>query len=63
MEYFKYFKDECQNFSKIGLQISEIMCGSNAVLAKKWKERNNFEELLVQLQDDKLWFKLLMIHE
>ena len=59
----EYFKDECQNFSKIGLQMSEIMCGSNSVLTKKWKERNNFEELLAQLQDDKLWFKLLMIQE
>ena len=59
----KYFIDECQKFSKIGLQMSEIMCGSNSVLTKKWKERNNFEELLAQLQDDKLWFKLLMIQE
>ena len=58
-----YFKDECQKFSQIGLQMSEIMCGSNSVLTKKWKERNHFEELLVQLQDDKVWFELLTIQD
>ena len=59
----KYFIDECQNFSQIGLQMSEIMCGSNSVLTKKWKERIHFEELLVQLQDDKVWFELLTIQD
>ncbi len=40
----EYFKDECQNFSKIGSQMYEIMCGSNSVLTKKWKERNDLEQ-------------------
>ena len=58
-----YFKDECQNFSKIGLQMSEIMCGSNSVLTKKWKERNDFESIPIRdleqwmAQDRKLWSK------
>ena len=59
----KYFKDECEQLCQIGLQMSEIMCGSDSVLTKKWKERNHFEELLVQLQDDKVWFELLTIQD
>ena len=51
----EYFKEECQNFSQIGLQMSEIMCGSNSVLTKKWKERNDLEQWMAQ--DQKLWCK------
>ena len=50
----KYFKDECQKFSKIGLKMSENMCGSDSVLTKKWKERNDLERWMAQ--DEKLWF-------
>ena len=50
----KYFKDECQKFSKIGLEMSENMCGSDSVLTKKWKERNDLERWMAQ--DEKLWF-------
>ena len=53
----EYFKDECQNFSKIGLQMAENMCGSYSILTKKWKERNNFEQWMAQEveEDEKLW--------
>ena len=50
----EYFKDECQKISKIGLEMSENMCGSDSVLTKKWKERNDLERWMAQ--DEKLWF-------
>ena len=52
-----YFKDECQKFSQIGLQMSEIMCGSNSLWSRKWKERNDLEKWLEQ--DQKLWEKFI----
>ena len=51
----EYFKDKCHDFSQIGLQLTEIMCGSNSVLTKKWKERNDLKQWLAQ--DQKLWCK------
>ena len=53
----EYFKEECQKFSQIGLQMSEIMCGSNSLWSRKWKERNDLEKWLEQ--DQKLWEKFI----
>ena len=51
----RFFKTTCQNFSKIGSEVSEKMCGSDSVLTKKWKERNNLERWMEQ--DESLWSK------
>ena len=51
----RFFKVACQKFSKIGSEISEDMCGSNSVLTKKWKERNDLERWMEQ--DESLWYK------
>ena len=41
----EFFNGECQKFSQVGLQLSEIISGSNSSLTKDWKERNcNFDE-------------------
>ena len=52
-----YFKVECQKFSQIGSQMSEIMCGSNSIWKKIWKERNDLEKWLEQ--DYNLWESFL----
>ena len=51
----RIFKATCQKFSKIGSEMSEDMCGSNSVLTKKWKERNDLERWMEQ--DESLWYK------
>ena len=51
----RFFRATCQNFSKIGSEMSEKMCGSDSVLTKKWKERNNLERWMEQ--DQSLWNK------
>ena len=51
----RFFKTTCQKFSKIGSEVSEKMCGSDSVLTKKWKERNNLERWMEQ--DESLWSK------
>ena len=51
----RFFKAACQKFSKIGSEMSEDMCGSNSVLTKKWKERNDLERWMEQ--DESLWYK------
>ena len=38
------FRIECDNFTKVGTEISKIVSGSESVLTKKWLyRRNNFE--------------------
>ena len=45
----KYFEEECQNFSKVGLQLSEIVSGIDSIMTKDWQERNcNFEKCIVE---------------
>jgi len=51
----RFFKAECQKFSKMGSEVSENMCGSESVLTKKWQERNNLERWMEQ--DKSLWNK------
>ena len=51
----RFFKAACQKFSKIGSEISEDMCGSNSVLTKKWKERNDLGRWMEH--DESLWYK------
>ena len=45
----KYFKGECQNFSKVGLQLTKVISESDSIFTKDWKERNgNFEQWIMQ---------------
>ena len=45
----KYFAEECQKFSKVGLQLSETVSGIDSVMTKDWKERNcNLDKWIVQ---------------
>ena len=47
--YAKYFAEECQKFSKVGLQLSETVSGIDSVMTKDWKERNcNLDKWIVQ---------------
>ena len=44
-----YFKGECQNFSKVGLQLTNVISESDSIFTKDWKERNgNFEQWIMQ---------------
>ena len=36
----EYFKEECEKFSKIGLQIVKMCLGQENVLTKEWKVKN-----------------------
>ena len=41
------FRIECDNFTKVGPEISKIVSGSESVLTKKWlNRRNNFEKCI-----------------
>ena len=41
------FRIECDNFTKVGAEISKIVSGSESVLTKKWlNRRNNFEKCI-----------------
>ena len=45
----KYFKGECQNFSKVGLQLTKVISESDSIFTKDWKERHcNFEQWILQ---------------
>lgn len=44
-----YFKGECQNFSKVGLQLTNVISESDSIFTKDWKERNgHFEQWIMQ---------------
>ena len=41
------FRIECDNFTKVGAEISKIVSGSESVLTKKWlNRRNNFAKCI-----------------
>ena len=41
------FRIECDNFTKVGAEISKIVSESESVLTKKWlNKRNNFEKCI-----------------
>ena len=41
------FRIECDNFTKVGPEISKIVSGSESVLTKKWlNRRNNFAKCI-----------------
>ena len=45
----EYFKGECQNFSKVGLQLTNVISESDSIFTKDWKERNgHFEQWIMQ---------------
>ena len=44
-----YFKEECQNFSKVGLQLTNVISESDSIFTMDWKERNGkFEQWIMQ---------------
>ena len=45
----EYFKGECQNFSKVGLQLTKVISERDSIFTKDWKERNgNFVQWIMQ---------------
>ena len=41
------FRNECDNFTKVGVEISKIVSGSESALTKKWlNRRHDFEKCI-----------------
>ena len=45
----EYFEGECQNFSKVGLQLTKVISERDSIFTNDWKERNShFEQWIMQ---------------